>query len=275
MARNRWATGGATALLAVALVAVASAWQAAPRISPKDHLNISVFGDESLTKQYTVDQDGTLDFPYVGRVKAAGLTARELEADLSKRLVDAKVFTSPQVTVGLEQLATKQILVSGQVRNMGPIQFAGDLSVFEAIVKAGGAQPDAADDVLVIRAIPQLGADTAAAGDVLHVSLKKLEAGDPEGNVTLDDGDRVIVQKAEMIYITGYVNSPGPYAAQPGMTMRQALALAGGISDRGSDRGIKIMRPVPGKDKPQELKNVKMTDVVKPGDTIIIRARIL
>jgi polysaccharide export outer membrane protein len=82
----------------------------------------------------------------------------------------------------------------------------------------------------------------------------------------LNDGDLVIVQKALSIYISGHVRSPGAYRVETGATVLQALALAGGVSVRGSTRGIRIIR------NKEDVDDVKLDTVVEPGDTIIVRA---
>jgi polysaccharide export outer membrane protein len=78
------------------------------------------------------------------------------------------------------------------------------------------------------------------------------------------------VPKAQSVFVSGQVKAPGAYAVDPGTTVLQVLSLAGGLTDRGSDNRIRIQRTVDG--KKTEL-NAKLTDVVKPGDTIIVRER--
>ncbi len=86
----------------------------------------------------------------------------------------------------------------------------------------------------------------------------------------LHDGDTVTVLKAQSVYVTGQVKSPGAYAVDAGTTVLQALSLAGGLTDRGADGRIRIQRVVEG--KTTEIK-AKLTDVVQPGDTIIVPER--
>ncbi|MGH9204080.1 MAG: polysaccharide biosynthesis/export family protein, partial [Vicinamibacterales bacterium] len=70
----------------------------------------------------------------------------------------------------------------------------------------------------------------------------------------------------QQVFINGQVRSPGAYSIPSGATVLQAITLAGGLTDRGTYRGVRILR-----DK-KELKNVKQDTVVKPGDTIIVKA---
>ena len=102
-----------------------------------------------------------------------------------------------------------------------------------------------------------------------------MEKGNATDNIALQDGDHVRVSKGQLVTITGQVRSPGAYAATAGMTVRQALALAGDVTEKGTHRGLKILRKVAGKAEPQEIKNVKLEDIVQPGDTIIVARRIM
>jgi polysaccharide export outer membrane protein len=83
----------------------------------------------------------------------------------------------------------------------------------------------------------------------------------------------VVVPKADPLFVTGFVRAQGQYPARRGMTVQQALALAGGLSERGSSRGIKIQRVVDGKKQEISVKDIN-TDLVKAGDTINVPARI-
>ena len=109
----------------VGMIATLSAQGSAPKISARDVLKVSVFGVDSMSRSYTVDQDGTIAFPEIGRIKAGGLTARELADALAKKLADDGIMTAPpRITVDLERVPNKRVLVSGPgIRTQGPIEF--------------------------------------------------------------------------------------------------------------------------------------------------------
>jgi polysaccharide export outer membrane protein len=86
----------------------------------------------------------------------------------------------------------------------------------------------------------------------------------------LRDGDTIFVPKAQIFYITGQVKNPGQYIYDTGMNVQQAMALAGGLTDRGSDRGIKIRRLLEGHEI--EL-DARLETKIEANDTIIIRQR--
>jgi polysaccharide export outer membrane protein len=257
-----------------AMAAPASARQTDYVIGPQDVVTVTVYDHADLTGNFTVDSDGSLTFPLIGRVKAAGLTLREFEDTLTKGLADG-YLKNPQVSVTIGEYKSQRVFVMGEVRAPGAYQLTGDMTIIEALAKAGGTTQAAAEDVLIVR--PNAGAtaegparvdDTES--EVLHANIRELQSGSLSQNLTLRDGDTIVVNKAQSVYVFGQVRAPGAYPIERGTTVLQALSLAGGVTDRGSTGRIKIVRTVDGKKK--ELK-VKLTDVVEPGDTVIVAER--
>jgi polysaccharide export outer membrane protein len=273
MATNFWRAGVLTCLLA-ASAAGAAAQQPSPKIVPRDYLTITVLGVPDFSGKFPVDADGMIAYPFLGRLKAAGFTASELEAEIRKRL-DGDWVRNPQVRIEFEPIESKKISITGAVKAPGELKFAGELRVFDALVKAGMTTADAGDEVLVVRVAPPRDGQTSAETEVISLSLRGIEKGDPDSNIALKDGDHIRVSKGQLVTITGQVRSPGAYAATVGMTVRQALALAGDVTEKGTHRGLKILRRTPGKPEPEEIKNVKLEDIVQPGDTIIVARRIM
>jgi polysaccharide export outer membrane protein len=237
------------------------------RIGPQDVLNISVFGESDLSGKYTVEQDGTFTFPLVGRVKAGGITLREFEQLLKSQLADG-FLKNPQVSIGVETYRSQHILVMGEVRAPGEYLLTGDMTLLAALVRAGGTSPAASREVVIVRSrrpgsTGEGGNDT----ELIRIDLSDLQSGNMALNVTLQDGDAINVPKAQSVFVSGQVKTPGAYAIEAGTTVLQALSLAGGLTERGADSRIKIQRMVKGRLK--EIK-AKLTDSVQPGDTIIV-----
>jgi protein involved in polysaccharide export with SLBB domain len=254
---------------AVVATALLSA-QSSERIAPKDKLTIRVVSGVDLgATEFAVDAEGTIDFPYLGKVKVAGLTARELATELAPMLVRAQVLTgNPQLTVDLEQTPNKTVSVSGAVANPAEFAYAGELSVFNALLRAGGATALAGDEVQVIRA-PRAG-QMADDAEVLTLSRREVERGEFTNNVTLQDGDRVVVMEAKQVFIGGFVNRPAAYTVPPGTTLRQALLLAGDVTELGARNRIEIRRD--GKLLPDQDVDLDTT-IIEPGDTINVPKR--
>jgi polysaccharide export outer membrane protein len=254
-----------------AMAAVASpvwAQQANPRVSPRDQLKITVLNTQ-WSREYPVSADGNIDFPELGPVKVAGLTATEVEAELSKRLKTGEIHLSPQITVEINQSLNKRVNVLGLVRVIGPIAFAGDMTLLDAIVRAGGRQPESSDEVLVVRQ-PKSGSDGS---QQIRINIAAIEKGDMSRNIALEDGDQVIVQKAQPVFVSGEVKAQGPYNVESGTTVLQLIAMAGGVTERGNPNRVQIKRIVDGKET--TIKDIKPSDVVKPGDTVIVGRRLM
>jgi polysaccharide export outer membrane protein len=248
-------------------VAAPAADQGAAKVSARDQLAITVFGVEDLSGKFVVAADGTVTYPHLGMVRVEGLDATQVAGALTTRLKDAGLLLNPQVTVELVQTPNKKVIVTGAVRSPGQLPFAGELTLFEALALSGSTTSEAGDLVLVVRSTASAGNGGGEGGHVIEVSRAELESGRlAEHNVTLQDGDQIVVPRAQQVFISGQVRSPGGYTIPSGTTVLQAVTLAGGLTDRGTMRGLKILRA--GK----ELKNVKADTIVQPGDTIIVRA---
>jgi polysaccharide biosynthesis/export protein len=245
-------------------------------VGPQDVLVITSYDQADLTGKFAVETDGTFTFPMIGRVKAGSLTLRQVEAQVKKRLMDEGIFRNPQITVAVEQYRSQKIFVVGEVRTPGPYPLSGDMNLVEAIARAGSTLPTASGEAVIVHpANPGVSGPTLPEQDsdanIVRVDLRDLQNGVFSQNAMLRDGDTIFVPRAESLYILGEVKNPGAYALQQKNTsVLQALALAGGVSDRGSTTRIRIVRIVNGEKK--EIK-VKLTEIVQPGDTIMVGER--
>jgi polysaccharide export outer membrane protein len=244
-------------------------------IGPQDVLSVSVYGQPTLTGRYSVQADGTFGFPLIGRIRAAGLTVDAVEKEIGDRLSD-RFVKDPRVTVSVDEYRSQRIFVMGEVRQPGAYPLNRETTLLEVLARAGSATPDASGEVLLVRpsgavtvSQPTL-PDQTPGSNVVKIDLKDLQTGKLQNLATLRDGDTVFVPRGERIYILGHVRSPGAYTLQRNMTVLEALATAGGATDRGATNRLKVSRTVGGKTR--EV-NVKLTDLVQAGDTIIVPER--
>ena len=234
-------------------------------IGPQDSLSIIVTDEADLTNKYRVDTDGTITMPYLNRVPVSGLTLAEAQVKIAQML-QAGYLRNPQVRIEIDQFKSRRVFVSGEVRNPGYVTMAGTtMTLLEALALAGSPTQNASNDIKVVHP-SKLGEKP---NEPITVNRKELELG--RADVTLQDGDIINVPIAQRFYISGFVKNTGYYVLDSGTTVSQAIVLAGGLTDRGSDRRIKIGRLVNGKmvDLPAEL-----TDKVLPNDEIKIPSRI-
>jgi len=243
-------------------------------IGPQDVLLIQVFDQADLGGKYTVEADGTFSFPLIGRVKAGSLTLRGFERELKERLADG-YFRNPQVTVAVEQYRSQRVFVMGEVRQPGPVPLTGGMTLIEALARAGSTLPTSSGEVSIVRAGQNSGGGPAVPGqdsatEVFRASIGELQSGSLSQNIELRDGDTIFAPRAELVYVFGEVRNPGGYAVQKSTTVLQALSLAGGVTEHGAMNRIQVMRIVKG--AKVELR-VKLTDLVRPEDTIIVPQR--
>lgn len=261
--------------LFLVLCAGLQAQQADYVVGAQDVLTVTVYDQPDMSGKFKVETDGSFSFPLIGRVTAAGLTLRAIEEDVRKRLSDG-YLRNPQVTAAVETYQSQRIFIMGEVRSPGAYGLTGDMTVIEALSRAGSTTAAAGDEVMIVRsktgsqATGPLTPGQSADADIIRVNLREMQLGVMSQNVSLRDGDTLVVPKAQAVYVFGQVRAPGAYPAEKGTTVLQALSLAGGVTDRGSTSRLVIVRTVDGKKK--ELK-AKLSDTVEPGDTLIVKER--
>ena len=243
-------------------------------LGSQDVLTITVWGQGGVSDHFTVETDGTLTFPMLGRVKAGGLTVRQLQDDLTHRLADG-YFKDPRVTVVVQDYRSQRIFVVGEVKNPGTFTLTRPMTLVEALTLAGSTTSNAGGVALVRRrtnGAPSAEPLTRTGEEAseVRVNLADLQEGVLSNNPILRDGDTVAVPRAAPVYVSGYVGRPGEYTIGRGATLRQVLTLAGGVAQRGSEGRIKIRRVVDGTE--QEIK-VELDDRVMPGDTVVVPER--
>jgi polysaccharide biosynthesis/export protein len=244
-------------------------------VGAQDVLTIKVFDQDDLSGRFTVEADGTFTFPLIGRVKAGGLTLRAVETELKTQLANG-YFRNPHVSVTVEQYKSQRIFVMGEVQRPGPQPLTGNMTLIEALAVAGSTTDAATGEALIVRAKPGTKVsgptfpDQEDTSEVIRIDIRELQSGKLSQNAQLQDNDTIFIPRAEAIFVFGQVKNPNAYPIQRGMTVLQALSVAGGMTERGASGRIKIVRLVNG--KRTELK-AKLEDLVKAGDTIIVPER--
>ena len=232
-------------------------------VGPQDQLKITVFDEPDLTGSYRVDDGGSITFPLLGRIVASGRTISDFQDQLRTQL--ASYIRNPQVRVDIDQFKSQSVMVVGEVRAAGKIPMTGaSMTLLEALVAAGSPTAQASSEIIVRHRPLEPGQE----GEEIRVNRKDLELG--KQDVALRDGDIINVPTAQRFYMDGFVRNPGYYILDPGMTIQQAIALAGGLTDRGSNGRIKAKRLVNGK---LTDVSVQLSDKVQPNDTISIPSR--
>jgi polysaccharide export outer membrane protein len=210
------------------------------KIGPKDLLEISVFGLDELNKTVRVSEYGKITLPLLGEVDVDGLTKTELERKLS-RLLEEKYLQNPQVTVFIREFQSKRVSVLGAVENPGPYELLGRQTLLQVISRAGGLSQEAGDEIIVIREHNDGNTNS------LKISIDDLFLkGDPRFNIPLEPNDiiNIPVDKTVVVYVFGQVRNPGALQVKQSNipTLLQAIAHAGGFSERASKGSVLIKR---------------------------------
>jgi polysaccharide export outer membrane protein len=133
-----------------ALAASSTPGNSAYKIGPQDVVDISVFKVSELSRTAQVSEAGTISFPLVGEVMAAGKTARELEKELTAQL-GGKYLQKPQVAVMVKEFNSQRVTVEGAVKRPGVFPMQGSLSLLQAVALAQGFDQISDETVVVVR----------------------------------------------------------------------------------------------------------------------------
>lgn len=235
------------------------------RLGPGDMVKITVYGHPDLTTEAQITHDGKITFPLVGEVALAGLDTGEAETRLAKLLQDGRFVVKPQVNVLVQQYRSQQVSVLGQVNKPGRIALdTGSSRLTDLLALAGGVAPTGADTVVVIARQK----DGSVRKREINVDTMML-SGEMSGNVAVASGDIIYVPRARIFYIYGEVQKPGAYRLEPGMTVMQALSVGGGLTVRGTERGLRLHRRDPG--GAVKMIEPELTDSIRENDVVFVR----
>ncbi|HKY01964.1 MAG TPA: polysaccharide export protein EpsE [Burkholderiales bacterium] len=258
---SRWC-----ALLAFGLTGLVHAQNGATILGPGDVIRISVFQNPDLTLETRVPENGEISYPLIGNVKLGGLSVPAAEARIAKMLRDGGFVKQPQVNILLSQVRSAMVSVLGEVAKPGAYPLDKPYRVSEMLAVAGGITPGGADTVIITR--NDGSRTTSATVDVAQMYLRS----DTAKDALLNPGDVIYVQRAPKFYIYGEVQKPGSYRLERGMTVQQALAEGGGVTPRGTERGLEVHRhDANGASKPQEL---PMHELLRDADVIYVKERL-
>jgi polysaccharide export outer membrane protein len=190
-----------------------------------DIIRIDVFGRSEISGKQVIGPDGIVTLPVIGNVYINDMTRDEAQIALTKALKN--YFTSPTVTIAVEQYTSNQVTVLGRVANAGKQQFANSPTLAEVLANAG-ALPILDKQATLTRCAIFRGREK-----LIWVDLKAMLNGDPSYNMRMRKGDIVFIPDSSdtSVYVMGSVFKPGSYRLTPRMTVLDAIAQAGGPND--------------------------------------------
>jgi len=229
-----------------------------------DVVKITVFQVPDLTTETRVSEAGAVSFPLIGEVTVKGLTTLEAERRIAQRLREGGFVQLPQVNMIVLKFASVHVSVLGQVNRPGRYPVEGAVhKLTDLVALAGGVTQLGADTVTLV---------TQRSGKEERVELDlpaMMNAGDLRPDTTVANGDLIYVPRAPVFYIYGEVQRPGQFRVEREMTVMQALAAGGGLTPRGTERGIKLHRR--NGNGNVEIVRPAMRDPIRPDDVVYVR----
>lgn len=247
--------------------AAPSAAQTTPteyRLGAGDTVRISVYQSPDLTVDARISETGQLSYPLLGTIKLGGLSVAAAEKLIADGLRNGNFVRSPQVSVFVAQVRGNQASVLGQVNRPGrfPLE-APDLRLSDLLAMAGGISVAGADSVILVG---------SRNGQRMRKEVEMAAlfgSADAGADMPVLNGDVVYVERAPIAYIYGEVQRPGPMRLERGLTVMQALATGGGLSARGTEKGVRVHRKTSG--GKLEVLQPAMDEALRDGDVVYVR----
>lgn len=235
------------------------------RIGPGDTVRITVYQSPDLSMETRVTEAGVISYPLIGVLRLGGLTVGEAETALANALKKGDFIKNPQVSVMVTQVRANQVNVLGQVGKPGRVALdVAGMRLTDVIALAGGVAANAGSDTVVVTGMRN--------GQPFRreIDLPKVFAPSGRGeDIVIQPGDAIWVDRYPTIYLYGEVQRPGQFRLERGMTVMQALASAGGLTQRGTQRGLRVSRRA-ANGQVQSLEPT-LEDTLQPGDVVFVR----
>jgi len=228
-----------------------------------DTLRITVFQNPDLTTEARISEQGTILFPLIGEVALGGQTPTAAAARIASQLKQGDFLKNPQVSVTVVQVRSRQISVLGLVARPGRYALDDTSSkLTDILALAGGIVPGGDDTVTVM-------GNRGGKIQKLEIDVPGMyRGGDLSSNIEVQNGDTIFVPRAPVFYIYGEVLRAGAYRLEPKATVMNALSLGGGLTPRGTERGLKINRRMP--DGGMKKLDARLVDQIQPDDVIYV-----
>lgn len=256
------APGAAPAPTAVSRAAESA--QADYRLGAGDVVRISVYQNPDLTLETRITESGAISYPLLGSVRLGGQTVSAAEKIIAEGLRNGNFVKQPQITIVVTQVRGNQASVLGLVNRPGryPIE-STDLRLSDLLATAGGVAQGGTETIV-------LTGTREGRPYRLEVELPVLFTAEGRAkDVLIQNGDTVYVDRQPLAYIYGEVQRPGPMRIERSMTVMQALASGGGLTQRGTEKGIRVHRR--GADGKVQVLQPGMDDRIQDGDVVYVR----
>ena len=223
-------------------------------LGPSDVIEVQVLGRDEFKPRVQVQVDGTVQLPFLGTMTASGKTVLQFGNEVKQALKNGGYYADPVVTITVASYASRYVVVLGEVAQPGLVTVDRSYRASEILARVGGLRESAVDVLTVTR----------SSGEELSLNVKAIATGGPQEDPIINPGDKIYVAKAPTFYVYGQIGAPGNYKIDRGMTMRQAIARAGGLTPLGSEGRIKVIRDG------TEIRKFKLDQELKDGDVVVV-----
>lgn len=250
-------------LVAAAALGAGAAGAADVVLGAGDVVRITVYNNPDLTVETKIAEGGNVTFPLLGQVNVDGLAVPDAERKIASLLESKKIVKQPQVNILVSLVQSQQVSVLGQVQRPGRYPLEARRTILDVLAQAGGILAEGGDSIVVIRK-----RNGQTSKDLVDV-VEMMRSGDFSRNFELAGSDVLYIERAPRFYIYGEVQRPGAFKLERGMTVLQALSTGGGLTARGTERGIRIKR----RDAQGQLQviDAKHDDLVQMDDVVYVK----
>ena len=245
------------------------------RIGIDDILDIQVWDNKDLNCVVEVTKEGSFTFPLIGKVYTAGLSTFELENHIKTRLADGYLI-NPELSVTIKTYNNQKVFLLGEVKNPGNYILKNKTHILELISMAGGFTDAAGRIIKILRPMKlEQNKSVRKTIDPGKNSIIMIDLGKYSDDIAFNmfyvaSGDIIYVNEVPRIFVNGEVRKPGEFEWEADLTVRQAVSLAGGYTDKAALKRTTTIRLINGKEK--EI-NTNMGDTVMPDDIIKVPGR--
>lgn len=240
-------------------------------VGPGDVLDIQIWDNSDLNRIVEISQDGSFSFPFIGKIITSNLSIFQIERLLINKLSDG-YLVAPQVSISVAEYQNQKVFLFGEIARPGSYILKHHSQLLEIISEAGGFTEQRGTTGIVIR--PETGAKKkrptplyeAKKSEIIQINLDKLISGAEDTSpFYVMPGDSIYISESEKIFVTGEVWRPGELRWEKGLTVRQAVSMAGGSTPKASIKRIQIIRY---DNSLEKTIKPKLGDPVLPNDII-------
>jgi polysaccharide biosynthesis/export protein len=233
-------------------------------LGPGDVIKITVFQSPELSLDTRIPETGVVSYPLLGAVQLGNLTVSAAEKRIADGLLAGRFLKQPQVSILVITQRGSQATVLGHAVRQGryPLEVT-NTKLSDLLALAGGVAPDGSDTLTVV-------GTREGKPFRKQVDLRTLfRGGNPADDIVILHNDVVYIERMPQVYVYGEVQRPGVLRLERGMTVLQALAASGGLTLRGTQRGIRVHRR--GTDGTVQEMTPGLQETLQQDDVVFVR----